>query len=78
MSAFPGLESVKRVQELKLTASPTPSCELVESGINVCPPLTIKKQTLLPYCEETTTADSTALISSAVNLRLDDTFHLPA
>jgi hypothetical protein len=36
------------------------------------------KQTLLPYWLSTTVAEATAAISSAVNLRLLETDHLPA
>jgi hypothetical protein len=69
---------VRSLADAKSIDSPTPLDELFDSGMNVCPPPTIVKQTELPYCDATTTADETAAISSGEKAREDLRFHLPA
>jgi hypothetical protein len=78
MSDSPDFSRVRSLADAKLIESPTALAEFCDSGMNVCPPLTIVKQTELPYCDATTTADVTAATSSGEKAREDLRFHLPA
>ena len=78
MSDSPDFSRVRSLADVKSIDSPTDLEEFCDSGMNVCPPFTMLKQTELPYCDATTTADATAAISSGEKAREDLRFHLPA
>ena len=78
MSSSPDLLRVNNLAVDISTLSPTPRLLSLLRGINDIPPSFIKKHTLLPYCEATTSVRSTAAISSSVKLRESLSCHLPA